>query len=425
VKKSSKSKKSKKPATKNGVSKSQEALKVAYLHFEKCDLKQSHEMFIKALDFAKEAKDYRAIAEALAGLLRFSGELLDEKKIQYWEEELDRLIKKRPDEVPPMVWYCKGAIAGFREDWKLSQRYIHVYIRKLRQERSRKEKQDHEGKSRAAAGEKTPGQISHAEARGFTVLCNTLLQRQHLGRAQWLVNVVMKEVEPRKLKGINGVLYTVQGVIAERQKRYADALAWFQKAHAAFLEEHNWYHHLYVLYGYARLARHQQNYSQAHWYLDLVDKAVSDPAFGVLRREIERERARLKQDSVDLLVDSQLGVVKTKTGEQISFKKQYVLLDILKELSAAHQENSGQPSSGLSKAELIEKVWKEKYRPEAHDNKLYYNINRLRRLLEPDIRNPKILMNWKEGYRLAPGLKVQWVDSTNAPTKVAKRVSNA
>ena len=69
---------------------------------------------------------------------------------------------------------------------------------------------------------------------------------------------------------------------------------------------------------------------------------------------------------------------------------------------------------GLSKAEIIERVWNESYRPEAHDNKLYYNINRLRKLLEPDVRKPQYLLNWKEGYRLAPGLKVQLVGSRNA-----------
>ena len=43
----------------------------------------------------------------------------------------------------------------------------------------------------------------------------------------------------------------------------------------------------------------------------------------------------------------------------------------------------------------------------SHDNKLYYNINRLRKLIEPNFREPRYLLNWKEGYRLAPGLRVQ------------------
>jgi DNA-binding winged helix-turn-helix (wHTH) protein len=79
----------------------------------------------------------------------------------------------------------------------------------------------------------------------------------------------------------------------------------------------------------------------------------------------------------------------------------------LEELSQAH--SSGVREGALSKAEIIERVWGEKYRPDAHDNKLYYNINRLRKLIETDMKQPKYLQNWKEGYRLSPKLKVHWI----------------
>jgi DNA-binding winged helix-turn-helix (wHTH) protein len=82
-------------------------------------------------------------------------------------------------------------------------------------------------------------------------------------------------------------------------------------------------------------------------------------------------------------------------------------------LSKAHGRNGEDLERGLSKAEIIEHVWKEAYRPEAHDNKLYYNINRLRKLIEPDVRNPQYLLNWKEGYRLAPGLRVLLLTNGN------------
>ena len=72
---------------------------------------------------------------------------------------------------------------------------------------------------------------------------------------------------------------------------------------------------------------------------------------------------------------------------------------------------------GLSKAEIIQHVWSEPYRPEAHDNKLYYNINRLRKLIEPDVRKPQYLLNWKEGYRLAPG----FVSSTSGERRTFRR----
>ncbi len=68
---------------------------------------------------------------------------------------------------------------------------------------------------------------------------------------------------------------------------------------------------------------------------------------------------------------------------------------------------------GLSKQEIIESVWKESYNPEAHDGKLYYNINRIRKLLETDQKNPVYLLNWRQGYRLAPELKVRIIQGEN------------
>jgi DNA-binding winged helix-turn-helix (wHTH) protein len=199
------------------------------------------------------------------------------------------------------------------------------------------------------------------------------------------------------------------GNLAELDQKYDEALSWFQKSHTAFLAEHNWSYHLYVLYGYARLARKQGNFTQAYWYIDLVDKASQGEGFGLLQREVTAEKLRLEQDAVDLLIDSRKGMIKTRESGKIDLKKQYVLLHILEALSNAHRKSGDDLDRGLSKAEIIEQVWHESYRPEAHDNKLYYNINRLRRLIEPDLKKPQYLLNWKEGYRLAPGLRVHYI----------------
>jgi DNA-binding winged helix-turn-helix (wHTH) protein len=142
-----------------------------------------------------------------------------------------------------------------------------------------------------------------------------------------------------------------------------------------------------------------------------MDKAAEGPEFGLLRREIDKERTRLQDDAVDLLVDSRKCLLKTRESGKIPLGKQYVLIHILEALTNAHERAGDDMERGLSKAEIIERVWKERYRPEAHDNKLYYNINRLRKLIEPDVRNPQYLLNWKEGYRLAPGLRVQFIGS--------------
>src|SRR5581483_8828888 len=100
--------------------------------------------------------------------------------------------------------------------------------------------------------------------------------------------------------------------------------------------QHHWYNHLYVLFGYAKVSRLQQNYPQAYFYLDLLDHATSGPEFSFLRREVAAERTRLEQDAVDLLIDGRQGIIQTREAGSISLGKQYVLLHILEALTDAH-----------------------------------------------------------------------------------------
>lgn len=376
-------------------------LQLAQLRSEKCELKEAHVAYNMALEEAKSANDLRGVMEALAGLLRLASEALDEIGVRRWESELDRLMAQHPRHVPPMAWHCKGAISHDRNDIPLrTQRYFHRYLRAVRT-----------ASKLSAAYAFSP---EEAEARAWLNLAITLWRRNHVRRCLWLTEHLLKRYENASIRSVRGLLYLLRGNISEKQRRLEDAMHWYQQAHTSFLADHNWYYHLYVLYGYARIARIEQNYVQAYWYLDLIDKAAPGPEFGQLRREIATERCRLQQDAVDLLIDSRQCVIKTRDGGEISLGKQYVLLHILEALSQAHGREGNDLERGLSKAEIIQRVWKEPYRPEAHDNKLYYNINRLRKLIEPDARNPQYLLNWKEGYRLAPGLRVHFVGGRNS-----------
>ncbi len=375
------------------ASSAQSWLQLGQLRSEKCELLEAKIAFEMALQEARDAEDLKSTMEAIAGLLRLAGEGLDEQAMEHWDRELDALMAAYPRQIPAMAWYCKGVVARHQQLSMRAQRYLHNYLRAVRKE------------SKPAP---------EALAKGWVMLAAMLWQRGHLKRAQLLTHELLRRHEPENLKGINGILYLVLGNIDERDRKYDSARQWYQKAHGSFLGEHNWYYHLYVLYGYARLSRHQQNYSEAYWYLNLMEKACSGPEFGLLLREIARERDKLAADAVDLVIDSRHCTVQTRENRSIALGKQYVLLDILQSLSDAHGREGDDADRGLSKAEIIERVWKENYRPEAHDNKLYYNINRLRKLIEPDVKNPQYLLNWKEGYRLAPGLRIQFIGGKSA-----------
>ena len=52
----------------------------------------------------------------------------------------------------------------------------------------------------------------------------------------------------------------------------------------------------------------------------------------------------------------------------------------------------------ISKEDLFEKVWKDLYNPMKHDNLIYININRLRKLIEPDTKKNRYILNTAGGY---------------------------
>lgn len=372
-------------------------VRLGQLWMEKCELREAKSAYELALGTARRVGDWRVAMEALAGLLRVAGEELNQADIERVEDLLSKLMAAHPGKIPPKAWFCRGVIATLREQWDQAQRQMLRYIRASREYRGE------------LAGDSQT--LEEDLARGWISLANIQRMRGHDRRAGHLARVVLVRFGGKGLRGIEGVAYLLLGRLAERAREFKGAMEVYQKAHTVFLAEHNWYHYLYVLYGYARVARMEQNYPQAYAYLDMIDKAAAGSEFGVLRREIAREKTRLEHDAVDLLIDGRKGIVKTREGGTISLRKQYILLHLLEALSAAHERLGPDRERGLSKAEIVERVWGESYRPEAHDNKLYYNINRLRKLIEPDVRQPQYLLNWKEGYRLAPGLRIHAVAS--------------
>jgi DNA-binding winged helix-turn-helix (wHTH) protein len=373
-------------------------LQLGQLRFEKCELKEAQIAFSLALSQAKRLGDLRAIMEALSGLLRISTEALDEPSITKWNTELEVMMKAHPNETPAMALYCKAVMARHLNQFVVAQKFAHEYILAV-------EKEEKEGKESFGIS------ADEAFARGWSLVATVLYSRGKIRRAQWLARHLIDRYSNHTpaVRGVVGVSAMILGHVYLRQRLNDLALEYYQKAHESFLAEHNWYLHLYALVGYASIYRTQQNYPQAHWYLNLVDKAAAGSEFGVLRRAMAIERAKLDQDAVDLVIDSRKGVIKTRESGQISLRKQYVLLHILEALSQAHSHDGSDMDRGLSKEEIIQRVWEQSYRPEAHDNKLYYNINRLRKLIEPDIRKPQYVLNWKEGYRLAPGLRIQFI----------------
>lgn len=369
-------------------------LKRGQLFLEKCELTLAKETFLEAVELAKLCGDREAGVEAIAVLLRLSAEAKDEAAITFWDSELEKNLPGASGKALALAWHNRSVVATHQSEYRKAQTYLYRALRAFKAGRDLKN---------------LPKEDLRFFVKIWTSIAATLMDRKLHKRMEVTVDRMIRLYENEGFHSEMVTLYIVKGVGAERARQYETARGWYQKAHSAVLADRNWYFHLYVLYAYARIERHVRNFAQAYWYLDLISRAASGPEFGNLQEIVRGERERLENDAVDLLVDSRQCEVRTREKEGLSLGKQYVLLGILEALTEAHYRDAPDAERGLSKGEIIERVWNEKYRPESHDNKLYYNINRLRKLIEPDTRHPKYLLNWKEGYRLAPGLKVHFI----------------
>jgi DNA-binding winged helix-turn-helix (wHTH) protein len=349
-----------------------------------------------------------ATIEAIAVMLRLSAEAKDEAAITRWDAELERRLPEASGRTLALAWHNRSVVATYRRDYRQAQTYIWRALRALRVAFG----------GRYVFAKLSPNDRKLA-GKVWAAVAATFMDRDFVERMHFTADALIRRFEPLGLNSQLTTLYIEKGVPAERSGQIEEARQWYQKAHSRALADRNWYFHLYVLYAYARLERHSRNFAQAYLYLELISAAANGPEFGNLQSIVQRERDLLERDAVDLLIDSRHCEVRTREKKDLSLGKQYVLLGILEALTEAHYRDAPDSERGLSKSEIIERVWREKYRPEAHDNKLYYNINRLRKLIEPDMRHPKYLLNWKEGYRLAPGLKVHFIGGS-APAVAAQ-----
>jgi tetratricopeptide (TPR) repeat protein len=109
---------------------------------------------------------------------------------------------------------------------------------------------------------------------------------------------------------------------------------------------------------------------------------------------------------IDVEIDQNSHYVREKHLGEIPFHNKFTLMRILCLLA----ENPGRE---YSKEQLAKDIWGQEYNPLRHDNNIYININRLRKLIEPNPRESRYVMNGSRGYYFNPAMKV------NISTKIS------
>lgn len=367
-----------------------ELLKLGHLRSEKCDLAEAGRLYTLALERAKSNHDLRGTGEALAMLLRHSSDIADDKAQKHWANELETFMTLSGAQTIPSAWYCKG-IVSFREGHlRKAQVLFHRFLKETRKLSDTEDAERH----------------SKWMAQALIALARVAFAKGKIVRARFLTNLVMKDEKAVQHRGIQSTLYFFMSGMDEKQGQLESAKAWLEKAHLQAMREHNWLHYLHVLLAKARICRIEQDFVQSRFFLGLVEAAAGTDDLKAIRQEAAEERSKLNIHQVDLELDLNRRTIRTKESE-VHLGRQHILLEIVLQLTKAKD------SQGLTKSDIIEKVWNENYNPDVHDGKLYYNINRLRKLIEPDIRKPQYVLNARAGYRLAPELKIRVIDGMN------------
>ncbi len=103
--------------------------------------------------------------------------------------------------------------------------------------------------------------------------------------------------------------------------------------------------------------------------------------------------------AIDIEIDQNTHYVREKHLGEIPFYNKFTLMRLLCLLAE-------KPGKEFSKEDLAKEIWGQEYNPLRHDNNIYININRLRKLIEPNPRENRYIMNGSRGYYFNPAMKV-------------------
>ncbi len=143
--------------------------------------------------------------------------------------------------------------------------------------------------------------------------------------------------------------------------------------------------HVYLMSG---------KFEEAKIYLELAQRSVDASVYKRLSQGVEQLLGQLPKEAskkYDLILDEKNHLIVEKDKGPIDMKNQFILIDLLKLLMV----NSGKP---VSKEQLVEHVWHQKYEPKTHDNTIYVTIKRIRTLIEPNPSQSVYILRNREGY---------------------------
>lgn len=204
----------------------------------------------------------------------------------------------------------------------------------------------------------------------------------------------------------------LNALILRNQKRLDEALAAAWESFESLRQHPHLGLYMHTLATLGTIFSEKGDPTAARIYLDLARRSLKRAEFPRIARIVDDALSNLGEEktTADLELDLKTGTLREIHKGEIRFDGQFLLRDLLAVFLRASAKN---PGTVLKKEDLVREVWGEVYRPQTHDNKIYVNIKRLRRLIEADDGSTEYILRGKQGYYLNPKTRISLTEEPN------------
>lgn len=201
----------------------------------------------------------------------------------------------------------------------------------------------------------------------------------------------------------------LHSLILRNQKRLDESLAKAWDAFESLKQQPHLGLYMHTLATLGTIFREKGDPSAARIYLDLARRSLKRTEFPRIARIVDEALEQLGDDTAlfDLSLNLKSGTLHEARKGEIRFDGQFLLRDLL---SVFLRSSVHTPGAVLKKEDLVREVWGETYQPQSHDNKIYVNIKRLRRLIEAEDGSTEYILRGKQGYYLNPKARVAIIE---------------
>lgn len=224
----------------------------------------------------------------------------------------------------------------------------------------------------------------------------------------------------RTIPEISSSALLLHALILRNQKRLDEALGKAWEAFESLKQQPHLGLYLHTLATLGTIFREKGEPATARIYLDLARRSLKRTEFPRIARIVDEALEQLGGETTvyDLALNLKSGTLHEARKGEVRFDGQFLLRDLL---SVFLRSSIRTPGAVLKKEDLVREVWGETYRAQSHDNKIYVNIKRLRRLIEAEDGSTEYILRGKQGYYLNPKARISLIENPASTATAEER----